>query len=158
MYTVLRAVVKQRFVRSNGIIGFRGLCGLLLAAGSLHDAQAQGIPAAVIYQAKTLVNINGNAGHIAANNLGDAFYVSQTDNVAYWLPRGSTTPVSLVTGLSGGRSVTVDAFNNVYVSSNYSGRVIEVPYVNGTYATGTANSSSLPTCTATPTGPCLAFG
>ncbi len=158
MYTVLRAVVKQRFTRSNGIIGFRGFCGILLAAGFLHNALAQSIPAAVIYQAKTLVNINGNAGHVAANNLGDAFYVSQTDNVAYWLPRGSTTPISLVTGLSGGRSVTVDQFNNVYVSSNYSGRVIEVPYASGTYATGTANSSALPSCTATPSAPCLAFG
>ena len=133
------------------------IAAMLVLCG-LGSAKAQTIPGAVIYQAKTLVNINGNAGHIAANNLGDAFYVSQTDNIAYWVPRGTTTPISLVTGLSGGRSVTVDAFNNVYVSSNYSGRVIEVPYVNGTYATGTANSGGLPTCTGTPATPCLAFG
>src|SRR5579871_3058169 len=138
-----------------GVFAF--IAAMLVLCGSV-SARAQTIPGAVIYQAKMLVNINGNAGHLAANNLGDAFYVSQTDNVAYWLPRGTTTPVSLVTGLSGGRSVTVDAFNNVYVSSNYSGRVIEVPYVNGTYATGTANSSGLPNCTGAPTGPCLAFG
>jgi sugar lactone lactonase YvrE len=138
-----------------GVFAFLAAMIVLCGSGS---ARAQTIPGAVIYQANKLVNVNGNAGHIAANNLGDVFYVSQTDNIAYWLPRGASTPVSLVTGLSGGRSVTVDAFNNVYVSSNYSGRVIEVPYVNGTYATGTANSSGLPTCTAAPTAPCLAFG
>ncbi len=136
---------------------FAFLAAMLVLCG-LGSASAQTIPGAVIYQTKALANINGNAGHIAANSLGDAFYVSQTDNIAYWLPRGNTTPVALVTGLSGGRSVTVDAFNNVYASSNYSGRIIEVPYVNGTYATGTANSSGLPTCTATPATPCLAFG
>jgi hypothetical protein len=146
---------KKASIASLGVFAF--LAAMLVLCG-LSSATAQAIPGAVIYQTKTLVNINGNAGHVAANNLGDAFYVSQTDNVAYWLPRGTTTPVSLVTGLSGGRSVSVDAFNNVYVSSNYSGRVIEVPYVNGSYATGTANSSSLPACTAAPTTPCLAFG
>jgi sugar lactone lactonase YvrE len=127
------------------------LCGFIPAA-------AQTVPAAVVYETATLVNINGNAGHIAANNLGDAFYVSQTDNIAYWLPRGTTTPIALVTGLNGGRSVSVDAFNNVYIPSNYDGRVIEVPYANNTYSTGTANSGGLPTCTASPTSPCLAFG
>ena len=126
------------------------LCGFIPAA-------AQTVPAAVIYQSKTLANINGNAGHIAANSLGDAFYVSQTDNIAYRLPRGATTPIALVTGLTGGRSVTVDAFNNVFIPSNYDGRVIEVPYVNNSYATGTVNSGSLPACTGSPTGPCLAF-
>src|SRR5580698_1990983 len=130
-----------------GVFAFLAAMIVLCGSGS---ARAQTIPGAVIYQANKLVNINGNAGHVAANNLGDVFYVSQTDNVAYWLPRGSATPVSLVTGLSGGRSVTVDQFNNVYVSSNYSGRVIEVPYASGTYATGTANSSALPSCTASP--------
>ncbi len=128
---------------------------LLLSAAL---ASAQVVPLAEIVQTVTLTTINGNAGHIAANNLGDAFYVSQTDNVAYWLPRGRTTPIPLVTGLSGGRSVYVDAKNNVFVSSNYSGRVIEVPYVNGTYATNTANSGSIASCSASPTGPCLAFG
>lgn len=146
---------KRASIATLGVFAF--LAAMLVLCG-LGSASAQTIPGAVIYQTKTLVNINGNAGHIATNNLGDAFYVSQTDNIAYWLPRGTTTPVSLITGLSGGRSVTVDAFNNVYVSSNYSGRIIEVPYVNGSYATGTANSSGLPTCTATPATPCLAFG
>ncbi len=144
---------KRAFINGPSVCAFFAATLALLGSAS-----AQTIPNAVVYQSQTLVNINGNAGHIAANSLGDAFYVSQTDNVAYRVARGTTTPVPLVTGLSGGRSVSVDAFNNVYVSSNYSGRIIEVPYVNGTYATGTANSSSLPTCTATPTGPCLAFG
>lgn len=120
---------------------------------------AQTIPGAVIAQSKVLTNINGNAGHLAANTLGDAFYVSQTDNTAYWLKRGTTTPIALVTGLSGGRNVYVDqTTNNVYVPSNYSGRVIEVPYVAGTYATNTANSSGLPSCSGAPTAPCVPFG
>lgn len=129
-----------------------------VSAGSAVSAGAQTIPGAVIYQTKTIASINGNAGHVAANGLGDAFYVSQTDNVAYWLPRGAKTPIALVTGLSGGRNATVDASNNVYISSNYSGRVIEIPYVNGTYATGTVNSSSLPTCGSSVTAPCQQFG
>ena len=89
-----------------------------LALGLLPSVQAQTTPSAVILKSTTLVSINGNAGHIAANNAGDAFYVSQTDNVAYWLKRGTTTPIPLVTGLSGGRSVYVDPTNNVYVPSN----------------------------------------
>jgi sugar lactone lactonase YvrE len=129
-----------------------------LMLAPVSGAFAQAVPVAELVQSKTLTPINGNAGHVAANNLGDSFYVSQTDNVAYWLPRGKTTPIALVTGLSGGRSVYVSANNNVYVSSNYSGRVIEVPYANGTYATNTANSSGIANCAANPTSPCLAFG
>jgi sugar lactone lactonase YvrE len=142
--------MKQRLMAGAGVVA--AMAGMGVAA------QAQVVPLTEIVQSKVLTTVNGNAGHIAANSLGDVFYVSQTDNVAYWLPRGRTTPIALVTGLSGGRSVYVSANNNVYVSSNYSGRVIEVPYANGTYTTNTANSSGLPTCTASPTAPCLAFG
>jgi trimeric autotransporter adhesin len=148
----LIASVSSRLVRRMGLGAATAVAGMGLAG------QAQVVPLTQIVQSKVLTTVNGNAGHIAANSLGDVFYVSQTDNVAYWLPRGRTTPVALVTGLSGGRSVYVGANNNVYVSSNYSGRVIEVPYANGTYTTNTANSSGLPTCTAAPTSPCLAFG
>src|SRR5271170_589008 len=163
MSVVFGAVAKQ--VNQNRFAvkaGFRSICCILLVllmTGSLSYGYAQTIPSAVIYETETLVNVNGNAGHVAANNVGDSFYVSQTDNIAYWLPRGSATPIGLVTGLTGGRSVSVDQYNNVYVSSNYDGRIIEVPYVNGTYAAGTANSGGLPACTSSnPTSPCLAFG
>jgi sugar lactone lactonase YvrE len=135
------------------------VCGLLLglaAAGS--GSQAQTTPAAIVLKSTMLLNINGNAGHVAANSAGDAFYVSQTDNVAYWLKRGTTTPIPLVTGLSGGRSVYVDASNNVYVPSNYSGVIIEVPYVNGTYTTNSARASLSACTSATPTAPCTQFG
>jgi trimeric autotransporter adhesin len=124
----------------------------------LPAAHAQTTPSAVVLKSTTLLSINGNAGHIAANNAGDAFYVSQTDNVAYWLKRGTTTPIPLLTGLSGGRSVYVDASNNVYVPSNYSGAIIEIPYVNGTYATNNARASLTACTTATPTAPCVQFG
>ena len=135
-------------------------CGLLLglAAGLQPSAHAQTIPSAVVLKSTTLASINGNAGHVAANNAGDVFYVSQTDNVAYWLKRGTTTPIPLVTALSGGRSVYVDASNNVYVPSNYSGAIIEVPYVNGTYTTNSARTSLTACTSATPSSPCLQFG
>ncbi len=136
-------------------------CAVLLAvAGLLPGAQAQTIPSANVFQSSTLTTINGNAGHVAANSFGDAFYVSQTDNVAYWLKHGTTTPIPLVSGLSGGRSVYVDANNNVFVPSNYSGVIIEVPFSTGsnTYITGSARSS-LAACTSNkPTTPCLQFG
>ncbi len=112
-------------------------------------AGAQTIPVATVTSTQTLLNINGNSGHVAVNTLGDIFYVSQTDNVAYELKHGTATSVALVTGLSGGRSVAVDKNNNVYVPSNYSARIIEIPFIAGTYATGTANSSSIPACPAT---------
>ncbi len=123
-------------------------------------ASAQTIPIAVVSRTKLLTTINGNAGHVAANSAGDGFYVSQTDNTAYWLPRGATKPVALVTGLSGGRSIYVDQNNNVYVPSNYSGATIEIPYVNGGYASGIALSSVTGSAcsSATPSAPCAQFG
>ena len=131
---------------------------LLGLAGNQPAAQAQATPLAVVLQSKTLTTINGNAGHVAANTSGDAFYVSQTDNVLYWVKRGTTTPISLVSGLSGSRSAYVDSSNNVYVPVNYSGLIIEVPFVNGTYVTGSAKAS-LAACTSNkPLTPCTQFG
>lgn len=130
-----------------------GVLGWSAAAG------AQTTPNAVIVHSSVITNVNGNAGHIATNSAGDLFYVSQTDNTAYWLKHGTTTPVALVTGLSGGRSVSVDpTTNNVYVPSNYSGVIIEVPYQNGSYATNVARTSLTSCNSATVTAPCLAFG
>ncbi len=129
------------------------LCTLFLL-GAASDAAAQTVPVATASASATLATINGNAGHIAANSLGDAFYVSQGSNTAYWLPRGATTPVAILTGLSGGRNVFVDPSNNVYVASTYSGYIVEIPYVNGTYATGTAAGSTSACTSVTPSAPC----
>jgi sugar lactone lactonase YvrE len=135
------------------------LLGIGISALTLALAQAQTVPAAQIYRSNTVVAaINGNAGHIAANSAGDVFYDSQGDNVTYWLKRGTTTPVALITGLSGGRSVYVDASNNVYAADNYGGIIVEVPYVNGTYATGVTAGSIAGCTTLTPTTPCAQFG
>ena len=128
------------------------LCMLCLFGAA--NVAAQTVPAATASASATLATINGNAGHVAANSVGDAFYVSQGSNTAYWLPRGATTPVALLTGLSGARNVFVDPSNNVFVSSTYSGYIVEVPYVNGTYATGTAASSTSACTSATPAAPC----
>ena len=135
------------------------LSGISLAlTGSVKQAAAQTTPAALVLQNTTLTSINGNSGHVAANSAGDAFYVSQTDNAAYWLKRGTSTPVQILSGLSGGRSVYVDSSNNVYVPSNYSGTVTEIPYVNGGYATGSARASLSACSSTTPTTPCNQFG
>ena len=121
--------------------------------------QAQTIPIAIVSTTQTVVPVvNNNAGHLAANTSGDVFYVSQGDSVAYWLPRGQTTPIALVTGLSGGRSVYVDSKNNVYITNNYSGNTILLPYSNGSYPTGKA-AGSIAACTGvTSTVPCNQFG
>jgi len=161
MSIALRTVKSEMLTRTLQSL-YAAVAPVLIAACAAivlsSGAAAQTVPNAVIYTSTLLTNINGNAGHVAANNLGDTFYVSQSDNVAYWLKRGTTTPVPLVTGLSGGRNIEVDANNNVYISSNYSGRVILIPYVGGTYATNIANSASLPNCPGTPTVPCLTIG
>jgi hypothetical protein len=156
----VKLALAQHVQASHSIFAMLGRLAAGMCAAMLFSlaVAAQTVPNAVIYTSTQLVTINGNAGHIAANNLGDAFYVSQSDNVAYWLKRGATTPIPLVTGLSGGRNIDVDASNNVYVSSNYSGRVILIPYVGGNYATNIANSGSLPNCPFTPTVPCLTIG
>ena len=144
---------KRLFTRVAGGVLF--LVGCIVVSAM----QAQTTPSALVFQAKTVITtINGNAGHIAANNAGDAFYVSQTDNTAYWVKRGTTTPIAILTGLSGGRSVYVDSSNNVYIPSNYSGTVSEIPYVAGTYATGSARGSLAACPSATPTTPCNQFG
>ncbi len=122
---------------------------LFLCALLAHVAQAQTIPVATVTSSQTLQSISGNSGHVAVNTLGDIFYVSQTANIAYEIPHGTTTPIAIVTGLSGGRSVALDKNQNLYVPSNYSGRVIEIPFISGTYATNVANSSSLPVCPST---------
>ena len=125
------------------------LSAVFVMSAGVASSGAQAIPVATVTSTQTLLNINGNSGHVAVNTLGDIFYVSQTDNTAYELKHGTTTPVALVTGLSGGRSVAVDKNNNVYVPSNYSARIIEIPFIAGTYTTGTANSSSIPACPST---------
>ena len=134
--------------RHNGSLS-RILVALMLFASVLLGARsvsAQSIPVATASASQLLTAINGNAGKIAANSLGDVFYVSQGTNNAYWLPRGSTTPIVLLTGLSGGRNVYVDSSNNVYVPSTYGGFIVEVPFVAGGYATK-VSAGGTPACT-----------
>src|SRR5471030_2114099 len=112
MSIALRTVKSEMLTRTLQSL-YAAVAPVLIAACAAivlsSGAAAQTVPNAVIYTSTLLTNINGNAGHVAANNLGDTFYVSQSDNVAYWLKRGTTTPVPLVTGLSGGRNIEVDA-------------------------------------------------
>lgn len=158
----LTRIVANRLENVGHVLPLLGR-GLALLCGAfifVAVASAQTVPLAVVSQSKTLGNVNGNAGHIAANTLGDLFYVSQSDNAAYWLPRGSTHPITLMTGLQGARSIYVDASNNVFVGNPYAGTptIIEDPYVNGTYATGIAYSSASACGTPPIISPCIVFG
>ena len=109
----------------------------------------------------TLSSANGwgtyGEGHLAANSLGDLFFVDQQYSKGYYIPHGTTTPVLLISSLSGGRNVYVDASDNAYFPSTYSGYVVKIPYSSGGYTTGTALSSVTANCTATATTPCRAF-
>ena len=160
MYMNQRAIMKQKFTSFRERVALRNICIVLLGvvAGPIAGLQAQALPALTPTATKQVAVISGNAGHVGANSFGDGFYISQGDGNAYWLKYGATTPVSLVSGLTqGSQSIHVDSANNVYIPANYSGDVIEVPYVNGGYATGTASGSVTAECTPAPTAPCLAF-
>jgi len=160
MYMNQRAIMKPKITSFRDTIALRDICIVLLGvvAGPIAGLQAQTLPALTPTTTKQVAVISGNAGHVGANSFGDGFYISQGDGNAYWLKYGATTPVSLVSGLTqGSQSIHVDSANNVYIPANYSGDVIEVPYVNGGYATGTASGNVTAECTPAPTVPCLAF-
>jgi len=132
---------------------------LLLLAVPLSSAYGQTKPAFVAVGTATTLSTIGSygAGHVAANSLGDVFYSDQKAATGYYVPHGTTSPVALITGLSGGRNTYVDSSNNVYFPSNYSGYVVMIPYVKGAYTTGTALASVTTNCTSTSTAPCRAF-
>lgn len=137
-----------------------GFCLSLLSLWCLGAVSlaAQTLPAATASTSANLSGVGiiaGGTGHIAANSVGDVFYIGQTDNTLYRVPRGTTTPIAIVTGLSGARNAFVDPSNNLYTTSTYGGTIVEVPYINGTYASGIA-TGSLSACTSfNPVSPCL---
>lgn len=154
------AVRVQTLIENLSICGLALFAVLLLLVGGSRSITAQTIPVATATASQALTAagvISGGTGHLAANRIGDVFYVAEGSSgsgTLYWVPRGATTATTLVTGLSGGRNVYVDSSNNVYAPSTYGGTLIEVPYVNGTYATNTA-AGSVSACSGfAPTTPC----
>ena len=154
----------QNFLRgfmrrdANRLWAVAGLAMMLPFTQPSSTAHAQTVPAAVVSSSQTLVTLTGNGGHVAVNSLGDVFYVDQGTNIAYELTPGSTTPITIVTGLqyeSG--SVAVDPSNNLYIPDN--GALIEVPFIGGAYTTNVA-AGSLNSCSASSpaTAPCNQFG
>jgi hypothetical protein len=140
------------------------LAVLLLIAGP-GAAKAQTVPVAVVSSSQTILTLTASyTGHIAVNSIGDAFYIDPGTQDLYELTPGSTTPIIIMTGLTGStgaRNVSVDRSNNLFVPLTYSGEVIEVPISGGTYPTNIAAgsiSASSNACTAAPTTPCAQFG
>lgn len=105
---------------------------------------------AVFSQANGVSAINsGTVSHIAANSRGDVFVGVNAGGTAMIqeFPAGTTTPVTLVSGMgqNGSVGVTVDASGNVYAADPGDEKIIFIPFVNGTYPSG-ATFSSLTYC------------
>ncbi|MGD0859610.1 MAG: Ig-like domain repeat protein [Terracidiphilus sp.] len=94
-------------------------------------------------------NYGGTVSHIAANSRGDVFVGVNAGGTAMIqeFPAGTTTPVTLVSGMgqNGSIGVTVDASGNVYAADPGDEKIIFIPFVNGTYPSG-ATFSSLTYC------------
>lgn len=156
---------------NNGLLD-SGICkavfslgmAILLSAAAV-DAQA---PPVVVSSNQTLVPaLGGNTHHIAVNSLGDVFYEDDGSNTIFEIVPGNSTPIPLVTGLHGGRSIAVDPSNNLWSVNNYdngNAAIIEIPYSgsNGVYATAAMPSSlsakNPPVCTAPATAVCQIKG
>jgi sugar lactone lactonase YvrE len=77
---------------------------------------------------------------VVANARGDIFYTTPNsvatdyaDMKLMELPVGSTTPITLLYDLNSPRAVDIDQYQNLYVNDQGGGRVILVPFVQGSY-------------------------
>jgi len=137
----------------------------MLLCAAMASAQ---VPPVVVSSNQTLVPaLGGNTHHIAVNSLGDVFYEDDSSNTIFEVVPGNPTPLPLVTGLHGGRSVAVDPSNNLWSVNNYdngNASIIEIPYSgsNGVYPTAAMPSSlssgNPPVCTAPATVVCQIKG
>lgn len=116
----------------------------LLLCTAIGSAQT---PPVVVSSNQTLVSaLGGNTHHIAVNSLGDVFYEDDHSSTIFEMVPGNSTPIPLVTGLHGGRSVAVDPSNNLWSVNDYdngNASIIEIPYSgsNGVYPTAAMPSS-----------------
>jgi hypothetical protein len=84
---------------------------------------------------------------VSANARGDVFFEDPANAEIVEIAAGTTTEIPLLTGIKVGSSgtapdgVTVDSSDNVYIADAYDGRIVRIPFVNGTYVTGTSLST-----------------
>ncbi|MDR3736220.1 MAG: Ig-like domain repeat protein [Acidobacteriaceae bacterium] len=109
-------------------------CGLtLLFVTSAHAT----VPAVVMSNHQALyTGLTNGTYRVAANARGDVFFADYANNTIDELPAGSTTPVVLLTKMNGPHSVDIDSAGNVYANDTYAGKVVRIPFVNGTYPAG----------------------
>jgi sugar lactone lactonase YvrE len=116
---------------------FFRLTACALAALALPLTAAATVPAVVTSDHQALYSgLTNGTGRVSADARGDVFFSDIANNNLDELVAGTTTPVVLVTGMNGPRSVDIDSAGNVYVNDAYTGYVIRVPFVNGSYPTG----------------------
>jgi len=118
-----------------------------LFAGAPPTALAQ-VPGVVFSQANGIGGIDGygsTVSHIASNSRGDVFVGAVNGGSASVeeYPAGTTTAVTLVSGMSsnGNVGIAVDVAGNVYAADPGDAQIIFIPFVNGTYPTGATHSS-----------------
>ena len=132
------------------------LTSLLLLSGWLSPGAAQ-VPSLVMSNHVTVYSsLTKGVSRVSANARGDVFFEDPGNTRIVEIPAGTTTPVALLTGIKVGSSgsapdgVTVDSVGNVYVADAYDGRIIRIPFVNGSYPTN-ISVSTLDSAAPTPT-------
>ncbi len=109
-------------------------CGLtMLSTGSAYAV----VPSVVMSNHQTLYSgLTNGTYRVAANARGDVFFADYSNSTVVGLAAGTTTPIVLLTKMNGPHSVDIDSAGNVYANDTYSGKVIRIPFSNGTYPTG----------------------
>jgi sugar lactone lactonase YvrE len=130
-------------VRSVSMATHMALLTFVFLLASCWAATAQ-TPAMVMSLHRTVYsNLTKGVSRVAANARGDVFFEDPANAQIVEVPAGSTTPIPLLIQITAGASSTpdgvmVDSSGNVYVAAAYDGRVVRIPFVNGTYATNTS--------------------
>lgn len=138
-------------------------------APSVTFTQANGVTG--LGSSPTNIDYSGTAGHMAANARGDLFIPVSSNNMDFLeeIPANGGAAVQLLGPSSGAanstgnaQGVTVDANGNLYATYSdqgptYHAAIVYIPFVNGTYATGTqfgnltdCSAFPVPAATATP--------
>ena len=143
-------------------IVFLAMAGTARAqAPSVTFTQANGVTG--LGSSPTNIDYSGTAGHMAANARGDLFVPVSSNNMDFLeeIPANGGAAVQLLGPSSGAanstgnaQGVTVDANGNVYATYSdqgptYHAAIVYIPFVNGTYATGT-KFGDLTDCSAFP--------